>query len=132
MSSASAAVALMAGVVAETEIIVIGEGDEALAARRSVLAGLVDGHEEGVVLGEVGAASEAKALVGEIGEALLLVHVSVSSVCSSTDCPAARRKIMTFVRLGEGYHLETAGQAHERHAHRNPLRRPPRNTCFLR
>ena len=89
-------------VVAEAEVIVIGEGHEALAARRGVLAGLVDGDEEGVVLGKIGAAGEAETLVGEIGEALLLVHVSVSSVCSSIDCLAARRTIMTFRSAGLG------------------------------
>ena len=60
--------------VAQAEVVVIGEGRETLAAGGGVLASLVDGHEEWVVLHQVIAAGEPQALLGVVGEVLLSVH----------------------------------------------------------
>ena len=60
--------------IAQPEIIVIGERDEVLAPSFGFGADLVDGDEKGIVVGDKVKAGKTKTLVGEVGEALLFLH----------------------------------------------------------
>ena len=62
------------GMVGEAEIIVVGEADETRPPRTGLAPGRVDGHEEGVVLVEIGLAREAEAFGGVIRQALRFLH----------------------------------------------------------
>ena len=86
--------ALDSGMPAQTEVIVIGEGDEPRAFELSVASCLVDRHEKRIVLSEVVAAREAKPLLGEVSKALLFRHgfCNLSGYCNKEGRPEVWRR----------------------------------------
>ena len=103
------------GVAAQTEVVVVGERGEAIAPCGGVLACLVDGYEEGIVLHEVVAAGEPEALLGIVGKVLLLLH-GYRNLRWVVGWP--RRSVDVVI---EGYHCPISQQEHGRHARHERL-----------